>query len=676
MSNEIDKLKKAEMQTDTDISLEQKESGDYKKGKVNLKGFDLVVENPKGSMRSGTDKNGKAWESEMKSTYGYFSDTNGRDGDEIDVFLGDYLDEDFNVYVIDQIDENGALDEHKVMFGYKDMYSAIDAYFDCYDDDWHGFGNIEELTIEEFSKWLKMESTLSLADGTAKAVVMAQVSDFAEKRTTIIKLEGEVLDDKTLLELKEQAGDPSTFDTLIIEIASQGGSVVEGVKIMLWFNELSTMGKTVVTIVTANAYSIASLIMLSANRRIIASTADVMVHNPMLPEITFANAEALETHAKELRALEQVMYNLYQIFTDQDPEIIKKLMDAETYLTAEMAQKYGFVDEIADLQERPKAVSVANTQKLTNMSKLTNVLNQVISGLSGSKYVNQMYYDKDGGKFEIFQTDLATYKVGDTTDLKSTEVTIAADGSVLTIDENGVITNIDKSRSAEMVDEDDKGDPLKEQVKEKLEGQVEDEKEKLADDAKMTNEDDKGDPLKEQVKERLEGQIEDEKEKLAEDARMRAKAKVEAKVKAEEVKTKEEDEILAKAKAISDARATGAKAEDVTETKVETEDKDVVAKGAKMEEGEYVTREDLDAVLDIVSELKEEIKALKSGAEMTAKAVEEGKDFEETAVKAIQAIASNVSSDFKPEARSIAIVQNGQQGSIFQNLLASSRGTK
>lgn len=659
MSNEIEKLKKAEKQTNTNITPEQKASGDYSKGELNVKGFDFVIENPKGSIRSGTDTKGKVWKSEMKSTYGYLKDTKGRDGDEIDVFLGEDLDKDFNVFIIDQMDENGALDEHKIMFGYKDIYTAIDAYFDCYSDDWNGFGNIEELTIEEFSKWLTMQNTLAVADGSAKAFVMAQVSDYAEKRTNIIKLEGEVLDDKTLIDLKEQAGNPEDFDTLIIEIASQGGSVVEGVKIMLWFNELSTMGKTVVTIVTANAYSIASLIMLSANRRIIASTADVMVHNPMLPEITFANAEALETHAKELRALEKVMYNLYQIFTDQDPEIIKKLMDAETYLTAEMAKTYGFVDEIADLQERPKAKSVANTQKLSNMSKLTNVLNAVISGISGSKYVNQMYYDKDGGKFEIFQTDLATYKVGDQTDLKSTEVTVGADGSVLTIDENGFITKIDKSKSPDMVDESEKGDPLKEQVKEKLENEVEDEKEEVKEDAKM------------------EGTAGTD---VAEDARMRAKAKVDAKAQADEAKTKEDDEILAKAKAITDARA-GVKAEEqpageTNEGKApEVEKPETVATvtAPKMEDSAPVSREEFEAILDIVSELKAEVEALKSGADATAKAVEEGKEFEETAVKAIQAIAQNVSSDFKPEARAIAIVEGGSHGTIFQNLLNKSK---
>ncbi|ELY1973236.1 hypothetical protein SL040_004723, partial [Aeromonas salmonicida] len=48
----------------------QKEAGNYKKGHLTLQGLDIALENPKGSTRSGTDQDGKAWQSTMTHDYG------------------------------------------------------------------------------------------------------------------------------------------------------------------------------------------------------------------------------------------------------------------------------------------------------------------------------------------------------------------------------------------------------------------------------------------------------------------------------------------------------------------------------------------------------------------------------------------------------------------------------
>ncbi|MDR2388925.1 MAG: hypothetical protein LBD89_03955, partial [Tannerellaceae bacterium] len=80
-----------------------------------LHGFDISIEQPKGSVRSGTDANGKKWESKMNNTYGYIRGTEGRDQDHIDVFIGENpLSE--KVFVVDQVNPgNEEFDEHKVM---------------------------------------------------------------------------------------------------------------------------------------------------------------------------------------------------------------------------------------------------------------------------------------------------------------------------------------------------------------------------------------------------------------------------------------------------------------------------------------------------------------------------------------------------------------------------------
>ncbi len=48
----------------------QKEAGNYQMGHVRIGGLDISVENPAGSTRSGTDKSGKPWETEMQNRHG------------------------------------------------------------------------------------------------------------------------------------------------------------------------------------------------------------------------------------------------------------------------------------------------------------------------------------------------------------------------------------------------------------------------------------------------------------------------------------------------------------------------------------------------------------------------------------------------------------------------------
>ena len=81
----------------------QKEAGNYKKGHLKLQGLDIALENIKGSIRSGTDKDGKQWQSTMAHDYGYIKRTLGADGDHVDVFIGDQPDSE-TVFVVDQVD--------------------------------------------------------------------------------------------------------------------------------------------------------------------------------------------------------------------------------------------------------------------------------------------------------------------------------------------------------------------------------------------------------------------------------------------------------------------------------------------------------------------------------------------------------------------------------------------
>lgn len=145
--------KEEEAKVDTNPTDAQKEAGNYKKGHVKVDGLNITIEQPKGSIRRGTDANGKQWESEMHNTYGYIRGTESVDGDHIDVYLSDNPTAG-NVFVVDQINKDGSFDEHKVMYGFPDMESAKRAYLSNYEEGWQGLGSITEVKKEDFKKWI------------------------------------------------------------------------------------------------------------------------------------------------------------------------------------------------------------------------------------------------------------------------------------------------------------------------------------------------------------------------------------------------------------------------------------------------------------------------------------------------------------------------------------------
>ena len=143
----------AEQETNTEPTEAQKKAGNYRKGHVRIDGFDVSIEQPKGSVRRGTDADGKKWEQEMHNTYGYIRGTEGVDGDHIDVFFSDDPSQG-DVFVVDQVNKDGSFDEHKVMYGFPDIESARKAYLSNYEDGWTGLGAITPVSKDEFKKWI------------------------------------------------------------------------------------------------------------------------------------------------------------------------------------------------------------------------------------------------------------------------------------------------------------------------------------------------------------------------------------------------------------------------------------------------------------------------------------------------------------------------------------------
>ena len=152
------KIEAASAEVNTTPTEAQKEVGNYKKGHVQVGTFDITIEQPKGSVRKGTDADGKQWESKMNNTYGYIRGAVGVDGDHIDVFLSNDIDgwNGRKVFVVDQYNPDGSFDEHKVMLGFNDADEAKSDYLANYEKGWEDGRRIDvnAVNLEDFEKWI------------------------------------------------------------------------------------------------------------------------------------------------------------------------------------------------------------------------------------------------------------------------------------------------------------------------------------------------------------------------------------------------------------------------------------------------------------------------------------------------------------------------------------------
>lgn len=633
------RLRRAEGVTELNPTEKQKETGRYRQGKVILNGFSISIENPKGSKRSGIDENGKPWESELTCTYGYFMNTEGYDGDEVDVFIGPEIESNFDVYVIDQVDQKTRqFDEHKVMFGFASEGEAVKAYLSNYQEGWTGYSDITSFTLSDFRQWLNDEEKTKIPAKYQKTSTMDfKNTQIDEEKLNVIKLKGEVLVDETLNDLINQTGPIGPGETLALEIASPGGSVEEGLKIMMWLEELSQKGVQIITVVTANAYSIASLIMLAADIRLISRHGKVMVHNPMVPELSYVNANELEKHINSLRELEGFMYDLYQMFTGLERSQIKLLMDNETYLEPNEAVEKGFADMVVNIKETPYEMA-GKPEKTVNMKNTVNVLKHLIAKVNGADVVNQLYYDNEGGAVEVYQADPSQYQIGDRTSVGEGEVQLA-NGSVLVIKE-GVIEDIKQAEIVQPMEETPAEAPV-----------VEEEVPSIEEVAQP------------------EASVEEVVETMEEHPAVAPVAPEAPAAPVEKSKDAMPSSVIETTESTITTKETVA--QEVKEEPVAEVVEEVVA--GEFNEGEApkeMVKEEMVS-LSAFKALEEKVEALVAKNEMMEKDImnklSEGEMFQSTAAEAIETLAKNTVSGFAPEARVSAKEDfNFGKNSIFQ----------
>lgn len=119
---------------------------------LTFQGIDIAIENREGSMRAGTDPNGKAWQTRMLYPYGFVKRSEGADGDEVDCYVGPNPAAE-NVYIVHQRQAGkwDQYDEDKCMLGFDTIEDAKHAYLKHYND-LRFLGDITTLPVAEFKR--------------------------------------------------------------------------------------------------------------------------------------------------------------------------------------------------------------------------------------------------------------------------------------------------------------------------------------------------------------------------------------------------------------------------------------------------------------------------------------------------------------------------------------------
>lgn len=137
-------------------------------GRTKFQGLPISIENERGTMRSGVNKDGTEWCTFMHIPYGYIRMTEGTDGDHVDCYIGPNPHSD-KVFIVHQQDpDTEAYDEDKVMLGFNSARDARKAYTRQYDRPGF-FQSMTTVDMEDFKDMIKNRYGMKLKKSLEKA---------------------------------------------------------------------------------------------------------------------------------------------------------------------------------------------------------------------------------------------------------------------------------------------------------------------------------------------------------------------------------------------------------------------------------------------------------------------------------------------------------------------------
>lgn len=176
-----------------------------------------------------------------------------------------------------------------------------------------------------------------------------QIKNEAEEEEAELILYGEIAnsswyeDDVTPKQFAEDLKSLGGKD-LKLRINSPGGDVFAAQAI---YNQLKSYTGNITACIDGMAASAATIITCAADKVVMPSNGIFMIHNPMCIVMGYMDVPKLKKMTDRLTVVKQTIVNVYMKKCKNVSESkLNKLMDAETWMNADEALDYGFVDEV------------------------------------------------------------------------------------------------------------------------------------------------------------------------------------------------------------------------------------------------------------------------------------------------------------------------------------------
>ena len=147
-----------------------------------------------------------------------------------------------------------------------------------------------------------------------------------------------------------------SLNAIDLRIHSEGGSVLDGWAIA---NGLMKHEARVTGTVEGMAASMASVILMACDERVVPKNAYVMIHN--VGGIAIGGIEEMESYINLMTKLQDDIVDFYAERTGLDDAEIREMMTAETWMNGADAAEKGFADTVAD---EMKIAAVADVSRL------------------------------------------------------------------------------------------------------------------------------------------------------------------------------------------------------------------------------------------------------------------------------------------------------------------------
>lgn len=134
-----------------------------------------------------------------------------------------------------------------------------------------------------------------------------------------------------------------TKDNITVHINSVGGDLYAGLAI---YNRLKALPANITTINDGLAASAASIIFQAGDIRKVNAGSNLMVHQAMGFLFGYYQLPDLQQVSKQLRAANKTAINVYAEASGRSTDEMKRLVDAETWLTGDEAVESGLADEV------------------------------------------------------------------------------------------------------------------------------------------------------------------------------------------------------------------------------------------------------------------------------------------------------------------------------------------